>query len=153
MTITASSASVTYGDAAPTITPSFSPNVDPGGVSCDTSYSQGLGAGSYGTICSGGSSSNYSYTYNGGTVSVGRIALHVTCASREINVIDPQPTLDPPSVSGSFYGSDGWTSGPTCTTAYVAGTDLAGPYAITPVATANPNYTVTPTDGLLTVDP
>ena len=162
MTITASSHSIIYGAAAPSVTPSFSPNVDPGGVTCETNYSPGPGTGdaggSYTTSCTAGAGSNpnYAYTNHGGTVTVAARHLQVTANNpTPIVVGDLPPAYDFTITSGSFYPGDDWIPGhePTCTSDYVQGND-AGPYTII-CSGGDPgsNYWVGYSDGTLTVNP
>ena len=72
---------MTYGDAAPTVTPSFAGFVLSDNAAnslstqptCTTTYTQGSAAGgSYTTSCSGAVSANYDPTYLNGTVTVNR---------------------------------------------------------------------------------
>ena len=77
LTITASSHSVTEGDAVPTITPSYSTFAYSesaanliGTITCSTVYTTSSAAGSYATSCSGYTSDNYTITYTAGSVTV-----------------------------------------------------------------------------------
>ena len=76
--ITASSPTVSYGSAVPTITPSFSAfqNGQTSSVlttrpACTTTYTVASNAGSYSsTSCSGAAAANYTFTYVSGSVTV-----------------------------------------------------------------------------------
>ena len=156
MTITASNPAIIYGDTQPTITASYSPNVDPGGVTCNTTYSQGDAAGApYTTSCTGGTDTNYTYTYSGGLGTVGTRGLHVTCeaSSNPITSADLPPTYTPTITSGSFYLSQTWVTTPVCTSTYVQGA-ATGPYPITFSVSgdAGSDYSVTESNGTLTVN-
>ncbi|HEX5887063.1 MAG TPA: MBG domain-containing protein, partial [Pyrinomonadaceae bacterium] len=77
LTITASSHTVTFGDAVPTITPSYTGFVagdDPTDLTtqptCSTTYTVGSLVGTYPTKCENAASSNYNITYVNGTVTV-----------------------------------------------------------------------------------
>jgi hypothetical protein len=77
LTITASSHTVTFGDAVPTITPSYTGFVagdDPTDLTtqptCSTTYTVGSLIGSYPSKCENAASSNYNFTYVDGTVTV-----------------------------------------------------------------------------------
>jgi hypothetical protein len=77
LTITASSHTVTFGDAVPTITPSYAGFVagdDPTDLTtqptCSTTYTVGSLIGSYPTQCENAASSNYNISYVNGTVTV-----------------------------------------------------------------------------------
>ena len=78
LTVTASSTTVTYGSAVPAITPSYSGFLNGDTVTalttaptCSTTYTPTSAAGtSPATNCSGGVSSNYSFSYVSGTVTI-----------------------------------------------------------------------------------
>ncbi|HXQ74443.1 MAG TPA: MBG domain-containing protein, partial [Pyrinomonadaceae bacterium] len=77
LTITASSHTVTFGDAVPTITPSYTGFVagdDPTDLTtqptCSTTYTAGSLIGTYPTKCENAASSNYNITNVNGTVTV-----------------------------------------------------------------------------------
>jgi hypothetical protein len=77
LTITASSHTVTFGDAVPTITPSYTGFVagdDPTDLTtqptCSTTYTVGSLIGTYPSKCENAASSNYNITYVNGTVTV-----------------------------------------------------------------------------------
>lgn len=100
LVVTASDAAVTYGSDPPQITPSYRGFVGSDDESdldtaptCSTTYAKGLGvAGSpYATTCSGGSDSNYSFSYVDGNVTVGRAPLTVraTDATKLLNAPNP----------------------------------------------------------------
>ncbi len=89
LTVTASSATVSYGDPAPAITPSFSGFVNGQGSAvlttqpaCTTTYTTASIPGSAQTTsCSGAAATNYSFTYVPGSLTVnkaGEAALQVT---------------------------------------------------------------------------
>jgi hypothetical protein len=77
LTITASSHTVTFGDAVPTITPSYTGFVAGDDATdlttqptCSTTYTVGSLIGTYPTKCENAASSNYNITYVNGTVTV-----------------------------------------------------------------------------------
>ena len=77
LTITASSHTVTFGDAVPTITPSYDGFVAGDDATdlttqpaCSTTYTVGSLIGTYPTKCENAASSNYNITYVDGTVTV-----------------------------------------------------------------------------------
>lgn len=80
VTITASSATVTYGDPVPSITPTYSGFVNNEGSSvlsmqptCTTTYTASSNAGSAQTTsCSGAAATNYTFKYVNGTVAVNK---------------------------------------------------------------------------------
>src|SRR6185437_1844470 len=102
--VTASSPTVTYGDAVPAITPGYSGFVLGQGSSdlttqpsCTTTYVQGSPASppTYPTSCSGGVSNNYSFSYVGGAVTVNKAALQVTASSPTVTYGDAVPAITP----------------------------------------------------------
>ena len=160
ITVTATSRSITYGDPQPAITVlSYSPSVSPATpATCSTPYAQGADAGIYPTTCSNAADPNYTFSYVGGSVSVARLSIQVTCQAspNPITAGDPVPTYSF-SQTGSFYTGDGWASDPTCTSTY-APTDVGAQtpsvtFASFGALTAPSNYTVTHSDGMLTVNP
>jgi hypothetical protein len=95
VTITASSATVTYGDPVPAITPGYSGFVNNEDSSvlttqttCTTTYTSSSNAGSAQTTsCSGAAATNYTFKYVGGTVTVNK-------ANATINVTPYSVTYD-----------------------------------------------------------
>ena len=85
--VTASSATISYGSAAPTITPFYDGFLNGDGPSslttqptCGTAVTSATPAGSYASSCSGGVSSNYTFVYHTGTVTVKKKVLNVTAS-------------------------------------------------------------------------
>ena len=88
LTVTASSATMTYGGQAPTITVAATgfQNGDGlaalgSGLSCTTSAGPTSPVGSYASTCSGAADPNYAVTYASGSVTVGPATLTVTATS------------------------------------------------------------------------
>ena len=86
--VTASSASMTYGGAAPTITPSYSGFVNGDSVSslttpptCSTTAGSSSPVGPYASSCSGAADPNYSFSYVNGSVQVDPAPLSVAASS------------------------------------------------------------------------
>jgi hypothetical protein len=152
VTVTASSPSITYGGSA-AITPSYSPNIAPSTpATCDVLvYIPGSNVGTYTSQCSGASDPNYTFQYVDGSVTVGQRSLHPACTSYTLAVGDAAPPYLF-SNGGSFFTGDGWSSPPTCSSAYIQG-DPAEVLTISgTTGDAGPNYSVSPTtDGTLTV--
>src|SRR5260370_1327543 len=127
VTITASSPSVTYGDLAPTITPGFSAfkGADTSAVltmqpTCTTTYTPTSNAGTTpSTSCSGATATNYSFSYVGGTVTIGKASATITASSPSVTYGDPVPTITA-GFSAFKNGQDSTvlTMQPTCMTAY-----------------------------------
>jgi len=165
LTITASSATVTYGAAAPAISPNISGFVNNENASvlsaqpvCTTTYTPSSGANSAQTTsCSGAAAGNYSVTYVGGTVTVNKAPLTVTANPFTISYGAAFPSFtssitgfvnnDPTTV---VSGSPSFTTNATTT----SGNPNAGSWTITPAAgtLAAANYTFgTFVNGTLTV--
>ena len=157
MVVTASSATVDYGDSVPTISPSYSglKNSDgPGAIdtapTCTTSYTDGTSAGaSTTTSCSGASDINYSFTYSSGSVTVNKVTLTITASSHSVNT-----GASVPSVTASYSGfvnsetSSALSTAPTCTTTYTA-SSTAGNYPTSCSGAAAANYQFAYVTGLV----
>ena len=95
VTVTASSASVTYGDPSPSITPTVDglqngegPSVLGAGLLCGTSGVGGSPVGTYVSVCSGAVDGNYTVTYVEGTVVVAPAPLTITASSAAVTYGD-----------------------------------------------------------------
>ena len=104
LTITASSHTVTYGDAAPTVTASYAGFITGDNAvnslstqpTCTTTYTQGSAAGgSYTTSCSGAVSTNYAPSYVNGTVTVNKKSLTIMASSHTVTYGDAAPIVTP----------------------------------------------------------
>jgi sugar lactone lactonase YvrE/ribosomal protein S11 len=167
LTVTASSASVTYGNAVPAITPIYSglvngdmPSVLTTAPSCTTTYTTTSAAGAYPTTCSGAVAANYNIGYAGGSIMVGLASQNITFTKPTTPVIygASTATLTATASSGLPIGfsasgacavtgsSLSFTSAGTCTvTASQAGnTDYAAATAVSYTVTVNQ---ATPTIG------
>ena len=164
LTITASSPTVTYGDAAPMIVPTYSGFV--GGdtadslttlPTCSTSYQAGVSPGappsSVSTQCSGAADLNYVIEYVGGTVTVKPAPLTVTAPSPEITYGGAVPVLAP-TYSGFVNGEKAasLTTQATCSTTAV-NTSPVGTYPSTCSGATDPNYTISYVPGTVKVNP
>ncbi len=164
LNITASSHTVTYGDAAPAITPTITGFITGEGTgnlttqpTCSTTYTQGSGvAGSpYPTSCSGGVAANYQFNYINGTVLVNKKALSLTAEnkSRAYGAANPALTF---TTSGFIPGdnlANSTTGAPGLSTTATA-TSPVGTYPITITlgTLASANYSIGPlNNGTLTV--
>jgi hypothetical protein len=160
VTVTASSAVVAYGDPVPAVTASFSGfrNGQTSAVltiqpSCTTTYTTTSNAGSIqSTNCSGAGSSNYSFTYVGGTVTVNQAPVTVTASSAVVAYGDPVP-----AVTASFSGfRDGQTSAvltiqPACTTAYTPTSNAGSAQTTSCSGAVAANYRFTYVGGTVTI--
>ena len=160
--VTASSHSVTYGDAVPTVTCSYDNSdfvgSDNGSVidtppSSTTDYDQGDPVGSYFTRCQNGLDNNYSFNYTDGTITVGKKALDVTASSHNVTYGDAVPTVTCSYDNSDFVGSDDGTvidTPPSSTTDYDQG-DPVGSYFTRCQNGLDNNYSFNYTDGTITV--
>jgi len=161
LTITASSATMTYGGAAPTITPMYSGFVNGDGPSvvtgiiCTTTASSSSPAGSSpSTSCSDASApSYYTIQYVSGSVTVSKAPLTITASSTSMTYGGTPPAVTPGY--SAFAGSDtvaSLTTAPTCVTSASnttpAGTDTG---ANTCAGAVDPNYNFTYVAGNVTV--
>jgi MBG domain (YGX type) len=111
-------------------------------------------AGTYPITPSGGSSSNYTFTYVNGTLTVAQAILTITAnpaSSTYGAALVPDGSLTV-SYSG-FVNGDGpssLTTLPTVTNSATAG-DAAGTYTVTPSGAADPNYTIQYVTGVYTI--
>ena len=161
LTITASNATTTFGAPLPTITPTYSgfmfgqgPANLTGTVSCTTNATtlSPVSGNPYVTSCSGATSTNYSITYQPGTLTVQRASTATTITSSTPNpsirgqIITVNFTVAP-QYTGTPTGSVTVTAstGETCSAALAAGncnlTFLAsGPRTISAAYIGDPNF-------------
>ncbi|MEI6566651.1 MAG: MBG domain-containing protein, partial [Verrucomicrobiota bacterium] len=148
-TIVVNSRSKTYGDVNPALDA-----VVTGAVSGDTlNYTLATaaitasGVGAYPITVSLGSNPNYSITPTAGTLTVNARAATIVANARSKTYGDANPALDA-TVTGTILGDVlNYTLATTATVQSGAGTH---PITVTPGS--NPNYAVTTTDSLLTVN-
>ena len=159
LTVTANDQTMTYGGAVPSpLTVSFS-----GFVNGDNSSSLGTQptastaatstspAGTYPITPSGGTAANYTFTYQPGTLTIGKAQLTVTADNKAMPLGGPLPPLTV-SYSG-FVGTDNASSlstQPTATTTATASSG-SGTYPISPAGGVSPNYTFKYVNGTLSV--
>ena len=160
--VTASSHTVTYGDAAPGVTPMYSgfvlgenPTALTTAPSCSTTYASGsaVSGSPYSTSCSGGSASNYNFVFTNGTTAVNRATVNVTASSHTVTFGDTAPTITP-AYSGFVLGEGAGvlTSTPACSTTYTAGSSASGsPYSSSCNGAAAGNYNFTYASGTVAV--
>jgi hypothetical protein len=161
LTITASSATVTYGDAAPTITPAFDGFITGDDASnslstqpaCSTTYTHtsGVKAAPYPTSCSGAASTNYAITYVNGSISVNPALLTVT-ANNATKILGAANPVFSVLISGFKNGETAsvLTIQPTCTSTATT-TSPVGSYPIICSGATADNYTFSYVNGTLKV--
>ncbi len=155
--ITASDETMVYGGTVPVITPIYSglqagdtqPAVPP---TCSTTATSASPVGAYPSTCSGAADPNYTITYAAGTVDVTQAALNITASSETMIYGDIVPAITP-SYTGFVAGDTpaSLTTAPTCSTT-AAGTSFVGSYPSTCSGAVSLNYSITYTDGTVTVN-
>ncbi len=160
LTVTASSPTMTYGSAPPTIAPLYSgfvngdtPAVLSTQPTCSTTATSTSTPSTYPSSCSGGSAANYALSDEPGSVTVGKALLTVTASSGTM----PYGSA-PPAITASYNGfvnGDGQSSLsalPSCTTVATSGSGVAGsPYATSCSGAAAADYTFSYVAGTVTV--
>jgi hypothetical protein len=161
LTITASSATVSYGGGVPTITPSYSGFVNSQTSSvlttqptCTTTYTTTSAAGSSpSTSCSGAAAANYAISYVAGTVTVNQAPLTITASSATVSYGGGVPTITP-SYSGfvNSQASAVLTTAPTCTTTYTTVSAAGSSPSTSCSGAAAANYSISYVAGTVTVN-
>ena len=176
LTITASSPTITYGQAAPTVTASYSPFVNgdssssltnqpicytpagpaslatatPAGVPLPDAPSDPV------TLCADASDPNYTIIYVSGNVTVKQAPLTITASSATIVYGQAVPQVAP-SYSGFVNNDDPGdltTQADDCTTPATLGSPVDGsPYPTSCTGAADPNYAIAYKSGSVTVTP
>jgi hypothetical protein len=165
LSVQASSHTVTYGDAAPSVMPSYTGfvNGENSGVidtppSCVTAYLQGSSvAGSpYQTSCSGGLDNNYFFNaYNTGTVTVNRLAFSASAGggSTTYDGMPHSPSACQLSPANPYPGGLSCTNNPA---SVGPNANNGTPYTIAPVVNYNGgdsnNYQVTSNNNTYTIN-
>ncbi len=158
LTVTADDQSKTYGESNPSLTFAYSGFVNgedatslASAPTASTTADASSDVGTYFINLSGGSSSNYSLSYVSGTLTVVQATLTaaVEDATRAFGEDNPAFTI---TYSGFVNGddADALTTKPTATTTADA-TSTPGTYAISVSDGVSDNYSLTYTDGVLTV--
>lgn len=158
LTITASSATFTYGNNPPAITASYSGFVNSENAevlstppTCSTTATSGSNVGSYASSCSGAAAANYAISYGTGVVTVTRASLVITASSGSFTF-----GSDPPAVTPSYVGfvngdtSASLTTPPTCSTTATSASPVGG-YSTSCSGAASKNYTIAYQGGTMTV--
>ena len=154
-TVTANNKSKTYGDANPALDATVVGQVV-GGDAIDYTLAtaapqfSNVGGNPYGITVTLGSNPNYSVTSTDGTLTVNATVATVTAINKSKTYGDANPALDA-TVVGQVVGGDAIDY--TLATTATQFSNVAGnPYGITVTLGSNPNYSVTKTDGTLTVN-
>ncbi|MGI9186163.1 MAG: beta strand repeat-containing protein, partial [Gaiellales bacterium] len=158
--VTASSTGVIYGDARPTITPSYTGWVNTQDETvlttvptCTTPYlpTTTVAAGST-TSCSGAVADNYSFQYTAGTVTVARKSATITASDATVTYGDAVPVITP-AYSGLVNNETGsvMTTLPTCSTTYTSQTDYGNSPPTTCSSGVAANYTFSYSGGRVNI--
>ncbi len=159
LTITASSASMSYGGIMPAITATYSGFVNGDTAAalttqptCATTATSGSPAGSYPTTCSAAVDANYAISYVNGTLTISSTAVLTVTASSQTVTYGGTVQAVTPSYSGFVNGDTAasLTTQPTCTTN--AG-PLVGSYTTSCSGAVDPNYTIVYVPGTVTIVP
>jgi hypothetical protein len=162
LTVTASSASSTYGGTVPAITPSYSAFAHGDSASalstqptCTVAPNSGA-AGTYATTCSGAADPRYSFSYVPGALTIHPAPLTVTANNKSMTYGASVPAFDA-GYSGLVNGdASGVVSGLTCgakdgSNTPVSGSTPAGTYSITCSGGTAANYALSYQLGTLTI--
>jgi hypothetical protein len=156
VSVTAASASMTYGGDAPVIAPIYSGLVggDAGPATppeCSTDATSASPVGEYTSTCAEAADPNYTFSYVDGVVTVIAAPAVVLASSASIGqgVAIPAVTA---SYSGFVNGDTAPATAPLCSTT-ADGSSPAGSYPTTCAGAADPNYTFSYVDGVLTIVP
>jgi len=159
LTVTANNQSKTYGSANPALTIGYLGFVNgdtPASLTTQptatTTAVTGSNVGSYPITPAGGVSNNYTFSYNGGTLTVTQATLTVTANNKTKTYGQANPALTV-SYAGFVNGDNQFnlTTQPTATTTAVTGSN-AGTYPITAAGGVSNNYAFSYTAGTLTVN-
>jgi len=158
LVVTANPASMTYGGTVPILTVSYSGFVDGDNASSlttpptiTTTATSSSPAGDYPITASGAVDPNYTFTYESGTLTVGKATLTVAADNKSMPLGGPLPTLTV-SITGFVNGDDAssLTTQPMATTTATAASP-AGIYTITPSGGSSSNYSFSYVKGTLAV--
>jgi gliding motility-associated-like protein len=158
LTIKANNASIVYGAAIPAFTATYTGLVNgdteaslTSPPTYSTTYTVGSSAGSYAVTPGGAASSNYSFTYSNGTLTVGKAPLNIAADSQTKTYGSANPTLTV-AYTGFINGDDATdlTTLATITTTATAASAV-GSYPIGLSGGTAVNYTVTRTASTLVV--
>jgi hypothetical protein len=163
LTVTAPSPTITYGEAVPAISPTYSGFVLDNTASvlttqaaCAAAPNSGA-AGSYATTCSGGAAPGYSTRYVPGTLTINKAPLAITANDKSMTYGGLVPSFDA-EYSGLVNGeTSSVVSGLTCGAKEkgvqpVSSSTPAGSYPITCSGGSAANYSLSYTAGTLTIE-
>ena len=154
--ITAEDKNVTYGDAVPTYTATYSgwKNGDEASVvtglvyTCE--YAVTSNVGEYTIVPSGATATNYAISFTNGKVTVGKAALTITANDTTMIYGDEHPEFTASYSGWKNADTESVVTGLAYTTPYKPGSPI-GTYTINPNSATAQNYAITFVDGTLTV--
>jgi len=158
--VTASSPSMTYGEAVPTITPIYTypagtlnSHVPMTAPTCTTAATSMSTVGSSpATSCLGAGDPDYTFTYMAGSVTVKTAAVVVTASSGTMTQGGTPPTITPSyGYPVGTLSSHAPATPPTCSTTATSSSPAGSTYPSTCVGAADPDYTFTYVPGSVTV--
>ncbi len=162
LTITASSTSTTYG-TIPSVSPSYS--AFPSGQTsssltsaptCSSTVTATTGVGSHSgaNTCSGAVDSNYDISYVAGDATVNKASLAIKATDGTMIYGGTPPAITVASYTGFVNGetASSLTTAPTCTSGATSSSPV-GTYDSTCSGAADPDYTISYTNGSVTVSP
>jgi hypothetical protein len=152
VTVTASNASVAYGDDIPAITPTYvnlpaGQTHPPTPATCTTTATSSSPAGTYPSTCGGAAGTNETFSYVAGTVTITKAPVVVTASSGSVGLGDSIPQITA-SYSGLKNGDTAPATAPACST-QATGSSPAGVYATKCMGADDPNYTFSYVNGTL----
>ena len=154
--VTASSATITYGDAIPTITATYAgfgggQTVPATPATCSTTATPGSGVGTYATTCSGATDPNYTFNYTAGELTIVPAQATVVASSESSTYGDAVPAITA-SYNGLVNGDTAPATPPTCSTDATSASPV-GSYASGCLGAADPNYAFSYSAGTVTIAP
>ena len=155
LTITASSATSTYGGTVPAISPTYSGLVNGDTAlamqpACTTAATSSSPVGNYPTTCKGAADPNYAISYVAGTLTVAPVPLTITANNGTMLLHGAVPVLTA-SYRGFVNGdTSAAVSGLSCSTTATSSSPV-GSYPITCKGAVTANYSIGYTPGTLAV--
>ncbi|MFM9125878.1 MAG: MBG domain-containing protein, partial [Actinomycetota bacterium] len=148
ITVTPPSPTVTYGDARPATTPTYTGFVNSQDTrvfdtlaTCTTPYtvltSVAASVADRTISCTGAAALNYAFSYQSGTITVQKKQLTVTATSHTVTYGDPRPTVTPLSYTGWVNDQDETTVAITGLTCGAATYTIASSATTTPATTCS----------------
>jgi hypothetical protein len=150
LTVTSSSATIVYGQK-PSLTPSYSGFVYNDSASslttaptCAPEPSTAIDVGHYPTLCSGAVDTNYTFTYEPGTLTI--TPANLTITAPKVTRYFGTPNVLTPTYSGLENGDTGTATPSTCVTPATT-SSKPGNYAVICSGASDPNYNISYADG------